>query len=250
MSTYPHLDTSMAIGDFHLDCTGRVKTATLCDFLQAAATAHAEILGVGMLDLMKHGITWMLAKMDISFGDWPASHEKLSLTTWPSGVRGRLICCRDYDMRDSQGRTVLKATSEWVCVNFETRKLARLVPSLLTLAPPDVPKVDVEPLPEMGEAVFTPAGESRIPVRRADLDVNRHVNNVHYIEWLFEPLTDAAYGRTLRHLAISYHAEALAGDEITSRVAEAALPDGSVATTHTLSRGETPLTKATCLWRE
>ena len=61
MSTYPHLDTSMAIGDFHLDCTGRVKTATLCDFLQAAATAHAEILGVGMLDLMKHGITWMLA---------------------------------------------------------------------------------------------------------------------------------------------------------------------------------------------
>ncbi len=238
----------MDIGDFHLDCTGRVRAATLCDFLQAAATAHAEILGVGMLDLMKLGITWMLAKMDISFGDWPASHEKLALTTWPSGIRGRLICCRDYDMRDSQGRMVLRATSEWVCVNLETRKLARLVPSLLALAPPDVPKATVAPLPDLGEAAFSPVGECRIPVRRADLDINRHVNNVHYVEWLFEPLSDAAYGRTLRHLAISYHAEALAGDEVTSRASAASLPDGSVATTHALSRRETLLTTATCLW--
>ena len=239
----------MTLGDFNLDCTGRVKVATLCDFLQAAATAHAEKLGVGMLDLMAHGITWMLAKMEIAFGDWPASHETLALTTWPSGVRGRLICCRDYDMRDAAGRTVLHATSEWVCVNVATRKLARLVPQLLTLAPADVPRVAVDPLPALDEASFAPAGECRIPVRRADLDVNRHVNNVHYIEWLLEPLSDAAYGRTLRHLSIGYHAEALAGDEITSRVSESALPDGSVATSHTLSRGETLLTRATCLWR-
>ena len=249
MSNYPHLDTDMTLGDFQLDCMGRVKTATLCDFLQAAATSHAEILGVGMQDLIGQGLTWMLAKMDIAFGDWPASHEKLALRTWPSGVRGRLICCRDFDMRDAAGRTVLKATSEWVCVNFETRKLARLGPELLTLAPPDAPKVEVEPMPSLDEAVFTPAGECRIPVRRADLDINRHVNNVHYIEWLFEPLSDAAYGRMLRHLTIGYHAEALAGDEVTSCVKEASLPDGSTATIHTLSRGETLLTKATCHWR-
>ena len=36
-NNYPHLDTEMDIGDFHLDCDGRVKVATLCDFLQAAA---------------------------------------------------------------------------------------------------------------------------------------------------------------------------------------------------------------------
>ncbi len=248
MDSYPNLTSEMTLGDFNLDCTGRVKVSTLCDFLQAAATAHAEKLGVGMLDLQAQGITWMLAKMDIVFGDWPASHETLCLKTWPSGVRGRLICCRDYSMGDPSGRTVLTATSEWVCVNLETRKLARLTPKLANLAPPDAPHVAIPPLPELGEASFSPAGECQIPVRRADLDINRHVNNVHYIEWLLEPLSDEAYGRTLRRLAIAYHAEALAGDVVTSRVAEASLPDGGTATSHTLSRGDTTLTKATCLW--
>ena len=248
MSNYPHLDTEMTLGDFNLDCTGRVKVAALCDFLQAAATSHAEILGVGMLDLMKQGVTWMLAKMDVSFGDLPASHEKLALTTWPSGVRGRLICCRDYDMRDSAGRTVLKATSEWVCVNFETRKLARLSPTLMTLAPPDAPKTELPGLPEFDKDALVPSGECQIPVRRADLDVNRHVNNVHYIEWLFEPLSDEAYRRSLRRLVISYHAEALKGDIVSCGVSEAGLPTGGYVTSHTLSRGETLLTRATCLW--
>ena len=247
---YPHLDTEMQLGDFHLDCDGRVKVATLCDFLQAAATSHAERLGVGMLELQAEGVTWMLAKMDISFGDWPRRHEKLSLRTWPSGVRGRLICCRDYDMRDSAGRTVLKATSEWVCVNFETRKLARLSPKLMTLAPPDAPKVELPAMPDYDKDALSPAGECQIPVRRADLDVNRHVNNVHYIEWLFEPLSDEACQRSLRRLVISYHAEALKGDVINCAVSEAKLPDGGFVTSHTLSRGETLLTRATCLWQE
>ena len=248
MDTYPNLTSEMTLGDFHLDCIGRVKAATLCDFLQAAATAHAEKLGVGMLDLQAQGLTWMLAKMDIAFHEWPASHETLSLKTWPSGIRGRLICCRDYAMRDSSGRPVLSATSEWVCVNMETRKLSRLTPAMATLAPPDAPHVDLSPLPALSESSFTPAGESVVMVRRADLDINRHVNNVHYIEWLFEPLSDAAYGRTLRRLAIAYHAEALAGDTVSSRVSEGALPDGATATIHTLRRGETMLTRATCLW--
>ena len=248
MDSYPNLTSEFTLGDFNLDCTGRVKVATLCDFMQAAATAHAERLGVGMLDLQSQGITWMLAKMDIVLHELPASHATLSLKTWPSGVRGRLICCRDYEMRDSSGRQVLTATSEWVCVNMETRKLARLTPRMLTLAPPEAPHVALPSLPELSDAPFTPAGECVVPVRRADLDINRHVNNVHYIEWLFEPLSDAAYDRTLRRLAIAYHAEAVAGDTITSRVSETALPDGGFATSHYLLRGETTLTRATCLW--
>ena len=248
MSTYPRLTTEPTLGDFHLDCTGRVRAATLCDLLQAAATTHAEKLGVGMPALREQGVTWMLARLDIVFANWPARQSALTLATWPSGVRGHVVCCRDFDMRDASGRAILRATSEWVTVNFETRRLARLSPALMTLAPPDAPRVDIDPMPDLEGAAFAPSGECRIPVRRADLDVNRHVNNVHYVEWLLEPLSDAAYGRVLRRLSISYHAEALAGDEVTSRVSEALLPDGGVATAHTLCRGDTLLTKATCLW--
>lgn len=248
MNTYPQYSYNIPLVDFNLDCNRKVKTASLCDFLQVAATVHAERLGVGMLDLQAHGLTWMIAKMDIVFENWAKPKDTLSLTTWPSGTRGHVVCYRDFHMVDSSAQTILKATSEWVVVNLENRKIARLTPELLTLAPPEAPRTEMPPKTEAAKELFADAGECRIPVRRSDLDLNRHVNNVHYIEWLFEPLSDGAYQRDLKRLSINYHAEARAGDVVTSKVSEALLPTGEVVTSHTLLRGDTLLTKATCVW--
>lgn len=234
--------------DFQRDCTGRVKASALCDFLQSAATVHADRLGVGMLDLQKRGITWMLAKMDIVFAVEPAPRDVLTVETWPAGTRAGIVCVRNYRIRSPRGEVLLEATSDWVCVDMATRKLARLTPDILAITDDEPEQFSFPPLPKLAKDAFTPAGECDIPVRRADMDINRHVNNVHYIEWLFEPMSDDAYARRIRRLAISYHAEAVAGEVVRSEVGEAGLADGAIMTSHTLQRGGTLLTKAICLW--
>jgi acyl-ACP thioesterase len=48
--------------------------------------------------------------------------------------------------------------------------------------------------------------------RRGDIDLNGHVNNVHYVEWLMEGRPDAA-GPCLE-LDIVFKSETLAGEEV------------------------------------
>jgi len=48
--------------------------------------------------------------------------------------------------------------------------------------------------------------------RRGDIDLNGHVNNVHYVEWLMEGRPDAA--GSCRELDIVFKSETLAGEEV------------------------------------
>ena len=48
--------------------------------------------------------------------------------------------------------------------------------------------------------------------RRGDIDLNGHVNNVHYVEWLMEGRLDSA--APCRELDIVFKSETLAGEEV------------------------------------
>ena len=48
--------------------------------------------------------------------------------------------------------------------------------------------------------------------RRGDIDLNGHVNNVHYVEWLMEGRPDAA--GPCRELDIVFKSETLAGEKV------------------------------------
>ena len=248
MNDYPHFDAVCPTYDSDFDCSGRrISVATLFDIMQNGATESAARLGVGMTDLMKDGHSWMLASMSACFDTLPEKRGDLFLHTWPSGTKGRLLCLRDYTIKDAAGRSVARATSEWIYVDVVNRKICRLPPNLLTLAPPGVPRVDVEPAPKQPPAADGPASVCEIPVRRADTDINRHVNNVHYVEWLFEPLDDALFARRIVRLDIGYRAEARHGDVVVSEVAPA---ENGAATVHSLRRKSdgTLLVTAVCHW--
>ena len=59
--------------------------------------------------------------------------------------------------------------------------------------------------------------QSRFFVRYHDLDINQHVNNVKYIEWLLESIPGfGRKGLTLKELELNYLGEAFKGDRIIS----------------------------------
>ncbi|MBR3085797.1 MAG: hypothetical protein IKH04_05270 [Kiritimatiellae bacterium] len=247
MEDYPKYTYSERIIDSDLDCTGRVSVAKVCDLLQRGATAHATILGVGMADLIKDGFSWMLSSMSVRFSRLPRPEEALSVETWPSGTRRRIICTRDYVIRGEDGGVIVEATSDWIYVDVVHRKINMLTPRLATLAPEGVPRANVEPAPKQLPREGEPARAS-IAVRRADTDVNRHVNNVHYVEWLFEALPDETYGRDLAALDITYRQEALRGDTLESLVWTG---DEGRRTIHSLQRAGdgAVMAAAVCQWR-
>ena len=204
------------------DClTGlRMSLPALTDLLQEAAGCHAEDIGVGLPALQATGVTWMLGRLSVRLFAQPVWRDELLLTTWPSGVRGRLIAERQFVIeRASDGTRIAEASSEWLCVSLETKKLARLPPAVAALAHPDTPNfglcLDKMPAAPAGTPVLD---EIAFPVRRAEIDANRHVNNVHYLAWMRETLPeDRFFGDFPIRCDIEYRTAATLGDTVTSR---------------------------------
>jgi len=172
---------------FHIPCyntdmSWRLKPASFMDLAQEAANLHASILGFGYDDLIASRTAWVLSRMHVVFTDTPKWREDVSLTTWHKGL-DRLFYLRDFLMTDKEGRPRVKATTSWLVLNLDTRRLVR-DPHLLdegTVFSENVldKPADKVVIPKDAEVRLVMEHE----VAYSDLDMNGHANNAMYMQW-------------------------------------------------------------------
>ena len=183
-----YLDETFAVRSYESGVTNHVSLPTLCNFMQEIAGLSAEELGWGIRKLQEEGLTWMLSRLHLKVARYVPWGEKITLRTWPSGMKGRLIATRCFQGADGAGAEVLQAHSEWLYVDMKAQKIAKLPETFADLVPADTPDILFDDiggkftqLPEVTSSV-------EIRVRQSDLDFNDHVNNVHYVEWMLETM--------------------------------------------------------------
>ena len=203
---------------YDVDFEGRAHPAALLNFLQDAAVRQAAAHGFSVPDLVKKGLTWVLSRYHVRIFRYPKLGETIEVQTWPSGRQG-IFALRDFKVTGPDGGTVLTATSSFMILDLNSKKPVRmdgLIPAEAVLEERALPD-DFQSLPEVAE---TP-DPVRFPVRRQDLDFNRHVNNVVYIQWGLEAVPhDVLMSSRPSRIEISYKAEAFLGDTILSGVRE------------------------------
>ncbi|MBR2609223.1 MAG: hypothetical protein IKC68_05810 [Bacteroidales bacterium] len=167
---------------YNTDASWRLKPASFMDLAQEAANRHASVLGFGYDDLILSNTAWILSRMHIEFVDAPKWREDVTLQTWHKGLN-RLFFLRDFLITDSEGRPRVKATTSWLVMNLETRRLVR-DPKLM-----DDNGVCSE------NVIETPAEKVQMPediepelvlahkVEYSDVDLNAHANNAMYMQW-------------------------------------------------------------------
>lgn len=217
---------------YEMDAAGKASPAMLCDYLQEAAGNHARHLGFDIATLRTRGFTWMLSRLHVRLFRQPAWRETITIETWPSGTRGRLIATREFIGRDASGVELLRATTDWLYVDVASRRICRVPDDLMQFVPTDQPPA-LAPDDTRPPEIETPEWSVTLPVRRCDLDLNEHVNNVRYIEWMFEPLPAAfAAGKRVTEMEILFRQGAEYGDSAISQAA----PSGDDAVLHRIVR--------------
>ena len=198
----------------------RLSLPSVCNYLQEAAGEHAEKLGFGILELQARGVSWMLARLHLRLTQDIPWGAEVTVETWPSGLKGRLVALRDFRMRDAAGEQVLEGVSEWLTVDLAAQKIVKPSEDFSRIVPPDVVRVSLAATEGQGKfsALAKVDASARVLVRRADHDFNDHVNNVHYVEWALEALPESFRSRAVRELDIVFRQAAHAGDELESRV--------------------------------
>jgi medium-chain acyl-[acyl-carrier-protein] hydrolase len=198
---------------YEVDASGRASVPALCNWLQEAAGNHATALGWGVDALQERGLTWVLARFHLRLARQPGWRQDVRVRTWPAGVQ-RLYAVREFRISSVEGGELGLATTAWLLVGLSNLRPVRLPTALEEMARDTPGRVLNDPFAKLPE-LNGPEFEAAVGVGLADLDMNRHANNVSLIAAALEPLPDdVVLGGGLTELEMEFRAEVLRGDRL------------------------------------
>ena len=207
---------------YDADWEQSVRLSSICNYFQEAAWEHAEHLQVGFSDLGEDNLLWVLSRFYIEIDEYPKWTEEVLVETWPKAF-DRLLALRDFELKNSEEKICARATSGWIVLDGKTKRPRRadsfptLVQALRPTAAIDYRFGKLPPLEHPGD-------EYRKTILHSDIDLNNHVNNVKYIEWIID--NESRLRGTLavkpRTLEMHYLGEGLFGQDCLLRTANTA----------------------------
>ena len=198
---------------FQVDVRSNATLVVLCQFMQESAWNHAEHLGLGFSHLSKMDFIWILSRQLLKIYSYPKWGDVIQVQTWPTG-KDKLFCYRDFRILGSAGSTIGEATTTWFVIDLTSRKPQRTDSYFHVDLPNDVVRVFPGKLNRLNPV--SPTDHTRmIQVTYGDLDINEHVNNVRYIDWILNTLPfDHLKTHILAEFEINYLSESSYNDEI------------------------------------
>jgi acyl-ACP thioesterase len=144
---------------------------------------------------------------------YPKWGDTIQVHTWPT-AKDKLFCYRDFRISDSADSIIGEATTTWFVIDLASRKPQKTDSYFHADLPEDVEPVFPGKLPKL-HPVSSAVNSRFVQVTYGDLDINGHVNNVRYIDWILNGLPfDYLKTHALKELEINYLSEASFGDEI------------------------------------
>ena len=236
MSMYMEKGYELRLCDF--DRYGRIQPAALLDIFQEIATLQAGTIGVGLEDMRRMGVLWVIVRMKYEVVREPHLHEHVVASTWPHSL-SRFSFLRDFWLKSDTGELLVKATSEWVIVDAATHKFA----SIADYYQGPTEYHEERAFDEKPKKITQLPGDEAEPILRvpsySDVDMNGHVNNAKYANYIVDALEPGPEG-SIRLFQIDYRQEALEGQELHIRVAP--MDDGSLAAKGTNAEGQVVFT--------
>lgn len=197
---------------YEADANQLMRPTAMLDLMQEAANVNASTLGFGYDEMMNSNTAWVLSRIHVKFNNTPKWREEVNLKTWHKGV-SKLFYLRDFILSDKEGNPMVLATTSWLIIDMNTRRLVRnsdlalndtAIHAIETPADKVVIPVDIEP-----ELV------RKHPVTWSEIDTNGHVNNVKYAVWAIDAVKqEDIKEKPLKELLINYDAEVMPGDVV------------------------------------
>ena len=187
-----------------VDQFGRLKASRLLEYLQTVAGEHSAILGTDQNALMDKNLFWAVIRHRVQITRLPGSGEKLRIETWPMPTT-RTAYPRSTIAYDENGNECFRSISLWILMDGNTRamvlpgKSGVEVTGLLRGCELRAPSSQLPR--EMGET-------DERSVRYTDLDLNGHMNNCRYLDWV-EDLLPSAFHKCheIREFTLCYMSE-------------------------------------------
>ena len=205
-------EKSMQLPNVAVDRFGRMKTSWLLACVQEVAGEHCQILGAGNGEYGGKRLFWAVTRHRVEITRLPGAGETITLKTWPCPTT-RVAYPRATAAYDGEGKELFRVMSLWVLMDVDSRAL--VLPGKSGVAVDGITLGQEIAVPGSLPPTAGDCNETR-QVRFTDLDVNGHMNNTQYLNWVDDLLPGTFHrDHPAKEFTICYLSEALEGQNLS-----------------------------------
>ena len=207
---------------YEADSARRLTLSALVQYFEDIAILHSAKAGYDLEYFDANHCGWMLLKWDISIRSLPVFGQRMTVATRVHAMK-RFLADREFVMTASDGTVLAEGRSNWLLVDTDKRRPLRVSEEQCSAfnvsAASEAAFIAIEDVPPVTEveagaasAIATEIFRRQVIAGNTDIDTNRHVNNVSYLDWALDSLpADFASSRTPSRLAAQYRKELVLG---------------------------------------
>lgn len=209
----PVFEEIYPVFSFLLDPLKRLSIPAIFGILGDAAGRDAARRGWGYHELARRNQAWVLIRSKMQINRQPLWGEEIIIRTWPKQMEG-VVAYRDFQVFDTTRSLLLAGSSAWTLMDLASRKPVRLMG-------PEYQTGDLagqQAIPDKPSKISWPSDMQvigELSAKYGQMDMNNHVNNSRYIEWILNELpVDILLNRLLREVEVNFISEVMYNDEI------------------------------------
>jgi len=184
-----YFDKQFELRYFEMNKFGEASSTTILTLLEETAADHCYSINHSLYDLEKQNVGWVLLSGIMQMDRYPAYKEKITIRTWLSAystVKG----FRENIIYDEQGRVIGKAKGLWLFFDINKRRpipIFDVFKEKWSFCKEECIQYDVtKKIAAIDSSIHT----KEFKVGRFDVDTNQHVNNIRYLQWLMESISE------------------------------------------------------------
>ena len=208
-------ETEYTVGVRDIGKNNEMTNLAILSFLEENASTHSSTVGFGVNDIEIKKKVWFLMDWKVKVLQRPKYGDKLLFKTWARPIDEHVFYTyRDFEIFLGE-KLVAIASTKWVLFNLENNRIMKISDDILALYKPERESVfnedEIPKIKEPEEKMYF----FKYEVKRADIDVNKHMHNLNYLSLAYEALPEDIYGKDeLNNVRIMYKHQARIKDKI------------------------------------
>lgn len=195
-----------------VDSNALVTNKGMLALLENVACMHSDKAGYGICDIPSTHLSWVQLNWRVAIIRRLKYAEEITIKTWAK-ASSKVTTIRDFEVLDKAGKQVCIATTKWTLTNIDTQSIVKITDDIIGEYEPDtksiMPEYDFKKLSEPK----TFSNKYIYKTERRDIDVNRHMHNLNYLDLAYEALPENIYlNNEFNNIEIMYKKAIRLGD--------------------------------------
>lgn len=199
-----------------------ITNKAILELMENTADEASAQIGDDIMSLNARGLSWVIVEWNFEILNRPRYRDEITVQTWARDANNRYIW-RDFEVFLGEQKIAV-ATSKWMLIELDEKQIVELDEQ--HLAAYQIEDREALPNPTRARLELDETYQNSAPIymRKADFDLNNHVHNSTYLDYMQEVgLTEPRKIRMVFHREITQRDKVFVKSNISGELAHIAI---------------------------